>query len=130
MDIQLIQDILQVCVIPLLGVLTAYIVQYLRAKSNELKNIVDNDLAKKYIDMVTDTITSCVIATNQTFTDSLKTQDKFDAEAQEKAFNMTFEAVMSILSADAKKYLEEMTGDLNTYLRQNIEAEVNRQKIK
>jgi hypothetical protein len=35
---------------------------------------------------------------------------------------------MAILSDDAKEYITETTGDLNVYLTQLIEAEVNKNK--
>ena len=69
-----------------------------------------------------------VIATNQTYVESLKKQGKFDAEAQKVAFNQTYEAVMCILSEEAKEYLNEAVGDLNLYITQKIEAEVQLNK--
>jgi len=36
--------------------------------------------------MLDDTITKCVIATNQTYVDSLKDKNAFDKAAQEEAF--------------------------------------------
>ena len=33
--LSILQQIFEVCIIPLLGILTAYIVQYIKAKSNE-----------------------------------------------------------------------------------------------
>ena len=38
---------------------------------------------------------------------------------------MTLNAVMEILSEDAKKYLSEAFGDLNSYITSQIEASVN-----
>ena len=125
----LLYEILQVCVIPLLGVLTAYIVKFINAKSAEIQHKVDNDNADKYIAMVADTISACVIATNQTYVDALKKQNAFTAEAQKEAFNLTYNAVMNILTEDAKKYLTEIYGDVTTYITNKIEAEVNLSKI-
>ena len=65
-------QIFELCVIPLLGVLTMYLVQFIRKKSQEITDKTDSDLADKYIKMLTDTITTCVIATNQTYVESLK----------------------------------------------------------
>ena len=75
--------------------------------------------------MLAVTIENCVIATNQTYVEALKAAGKFDAEAQKTAFNMTKNAVMAILSDEAKKYLETAVGDLNEYITQQIEAAVN-----
>ena len=121
----LLSDIFEVCVLPLLGVLTMYIVKFIQVKSTEITNKVDNDLVDKYVAMLAVTIENCVIATNQTYVESLKQAGKFDAEAQKTAFNMTKNAVMAILSDEAKKYLESAVGDLNEYITQQIEAAVN-----
>ena len=128
MNSEIIQDIWQICIIPILGILTAFIVKFLKTKSEEILGKVDNDIAKKYIYLITDTITNCVIATNQTYVDSLKKEGKFDEEAQKIAFEKTLNAVLAILSEDAKTYIKETTGDLNTYLSQMIEAEVSKNK--
>ena len=122
-------QIFDLCIIPLLGVLTMYLVQFIRMKSQEITDKTENELADKYIQMLTDTITACVIATNQTYVDSLKKQGKFDAEAQKEAFNLTFNAVMAVLSDEAKHYLASIYGDLTTYITTRIEAEVNVSKI-
>ena len=125
----LLYEILQVCIIPLLGVLTAYIVKFINVKSGEIQNKVENDLADKYIAMVTDTISACVIATNQTYVETLKKQNAFTAEAQKEAFQLTYNAVMAILTDDAKEYLAEIYGDVAAYITNKIEAEVNISKI-
>ena len=123
--LELLTDIFEVCIIPLLGVLTAYVVKYIQVKSNEITAKSENELIDKYTKMLADTITACVKATNQTYVDALKKQDKFDMEAQKNAFDMTLNSVLDILNADAKEYLSEAFGDLNTYITQQIEASVN-----
>ena len=120
----LLSDIFEVCVLPLLGVLTMYIIKFIQVKSTEITNKVDNDLIDQYVAMLAVTIEICVIATNQTYVESLKQAGKFDAEAQKTAINMTKNAVMAILSDEAKKYLENAVGDLNEYITQQIEATV------
>ena len=124
MTMTLLTQIMEVVVIPLLGILTAYVVKIVNAKLEEVSANRKNELEKKYIDMLNDTISDCVIATTQTYVESLKKQGSFNAEAQKKAFNQTYGAVMSILSEEAKKYLNEAIGDLNLYITQKIEAEV------
>lgn len=117
-------DIIQVCIIPLLGIITKYLVDFLQAKRDEINDKIDNETAEKYTEMIFDTVTACVIATNQTYVNSLKEQGKFDEEAQKKAFDITMSAVLDILSDDVKKYMEEFTGDLNAYITNLIEAQV------
>ena len=125
---EFITNIFQVCIIPLLGVLTTFLVKWLQIKSSELQIKMDNEVANKYMDMLTNTITECVLATNQTYVEALKQQNKFDLEAQKIAFDKTSEAVMAILTEDAKKYLESAVGDLELFIKQKIEAEVNLNK--
>lgn len=125
---EIVIQIIQVCVIPLLGILTKYLVDYLTAKRNEINSKTDNETAQKYTNMIYQTVVDCVIATNQTYVESLKKSGSFDEAAQKEAFNRTMSAVMTILSDDAKEYITEATGDLNTYLTQLIEAEVNKRK--
>ena len=125
---QMIESIFQVCIIPLLGVLTTYFVKWVNAKRVEIQTTVDDATLKKYMDMLADTITDCVIATNQTYVESLKQQGKFDAEAQAEAFKMTSTAVLEILNDEAKVYLSTAVGDLQTFITKKIEAEVNLNK--
>lgn len=120
----LLYDIFDLCIVPLMGVLVVYLVQYIKAKGNEISANVDSELASKYILMLTTTISDCVVATNQTYVNTLKAAGKFDKEAQDKAFQMTYDAVMDILTDDAKEYLANFYGDLTLYLTKRIEAEV------
>ena len=125
MTSELLTQIFQVCIIPLLGVLTTFIIKWINVKSNQIQKNNNNALANKYIQMLTDTINSCVIATNQTYVESLKKQGKFDAEAQKQAFEQTTQAVLTILSQEAKDYLANIYGDLDKYISEKIEASVN-----
>ena len=127
----LLSSIFEVCIIPLLGVLTAYAVAFLKAKKEEIlakiatnKTQEEKELTSKYLNMVEKTVTDCVMATNQTYVDSLKQEGKFDAEAQKTAFNKTLDAVLAILTDDAKVYLTQIFGDLNVYLTNLIECQV------
>lgn len=125
---EIVIQIIQVCVIPLLGILIKFLVDFLSAKRDELNSKTDSKIAQKYTNMVCQTVIDCVIATNQTYVESLKKSGNFDEAAQKEAFNRTMNAVITILSDDAKEYITEATGDLNTYLTQLIEAEVNKHK--
>lgn len=126
--LEMLQQIFQVCIIPLLGVLTTYLVMFIKNKSAALQEQTDNELYKKYIALLDETITKCVIATNQTYVEALKNKNAFDPEAQKKAFEMTYQSVLAILSKDAQEYLTEAVGDLNAYIVKSIEAQVNANK--
>lgn len=124
----LLYQIFELCIIPLLGLLVKYAGDFLVAYSEKLKEQTNSQREKEYIEKITNTIKTCVIATNQTYVDTLKAQGKFDKEAQEIAFKQTYAAVVSILNDDIKEYIVMISGDLNLYLTQKIEAEVNKSK--
>ena len=128
MSIEMITQLFDLVIIPLLAALTVYAVKWINAQANNLKNKTDNDILDKYLEMLANTVSKCVIATNQTYVESLKKEGKFDAEAQKVAFEKTYDAVMSIISIDMVEYLTEFVGDFETFLMQSIEAEVNANK--
>lgn len=124
----LIPALFQVVILPLLAILTKYLVSWIKVKTNELQQKNDNELYDKYLGLLETTIVDCVIATNQTYVDALKAEGKFDAEAQKIAFTKTYEAVLQILTEDAKEYLTNALGDFNAFVNAKIEASVNTSK--
>lgn len=125
---EIIIQIFEVCLIPLLGVLTSFLVKWLNAKSKQIITEVNNEIGDKYLQMATETITMCVIATNQTYVEALKQQGTFDAAAQKIAFEKTYDAVMILLTTEAKEYLAAVYGDLQEFLSKRIEKAVNENK--
>lgn len=125
---EILQNLFVVVIIPLLGLITKYVVQFFAVKNEEIKNTTDNETFKKYFDLLNKTVTNCVIATNQTYVDALKDKNAFTAEAQKEALQKTYTAIMDILSADAITYLTNATGDLQSYILNLIEAQVKENK--
>jgi hypothetical protein len=68
----LLQEIFEMCIVPLLGILTCYAVNYIKVKTKELNTNNSNKILAKYLTMLSDTICNCVIATNQTYVNILK----------------------------------------------------------
>ena len=120
----IVAQIFEVVILPLLSIGTVYLISLIRTKIQELKLQKDTELYHKYLDMLENTIINCVLSTTQTYVDSLKKEGKFDADAQKIAFTKTYTNVMKILSEDARKYLENAIGDLETYVYNRIESEV------
>lgn len=126
--IEITNTIFQMVLIPLLIALTTYAVKWINAKANNLKASTENEYAQKYIDMLNDTITSTVIAINQTYVDALKDKNAFDKAAQEEAFKRVFDMVQATLTEEANKYLNEAIDDLNLYITIKIEEAVKENK--
>lgn len=120
----ILNQIFQIAIIPLIGACALYLVALINAKKKQIEEKTENEKAKEYLDMLNDTITKCVITTSQTYVEALKNKNAFDAEAQKAAFQMTYDAVMKLITADAQKYLIKIVGDLNTYIYNAIESEV------
>lgn len=121
----IISEIFQVVLIPLLALLVKYFGQFVHTKAEEIKQKNDDATFQKYITMLDNTIVNAVTATSQTYVESLKAQGKFDAEAQKTAFEMSYKAIMAVLGEEAKDYLSSAVGDLNKYITDAIERQVN-----
>lgn len=126
--LDVLQQVFDIFLVPVLTALTFFLVRFIQSKTTELKSKTDDETLKKYLDMLDKTIVDCVLATNQTYVESLKGQNAFTKEAQMEAFKKTYNAVMAILTEDAKEYLNETLGDLSGYITTKIEAEVNTNK--
>lgn len=121
--------VFQMCILPLFAILTKYLVAWIEIKIGELTEQKNDAQFTKYMTLLQDTVISCVIATNQTYVDTLKAQGKFDLEAQKVALQKTYDAVMAILTEDAVKYLNSVLGDFDAYVNTMIESQVNLQKV-
>lgn len=127
--IQVLQEVFNLVLIPLLGIVAKYFIQFVSIKIEEIKVKQTNAEAIKYLDQIDKAVTNCVIATNQTYVESMKNKNAFDGEAQKVAFQMTYDALMATLTAEAKNFLAMAYGDVEVYLRTLIEAKVNTNKI-
>lgn len=126
---ELLKEVFEICIIPLLGILTGFLVKIIKTKSDEIAVKTDNEIAQKYISMLAQTVSDCVCATNQTYVETLKERNEFGVEAQKEAFERTYQSILAVLSEDALAYLETIYEDFHGYLEKKIEAEVNLQKV-
>lgn len=125
MGTQMLQDIFFTCLLPLIGILCSYAIIFVKSKVSELKENNNNELFNKYLDMLVDFVETCVVATNQTYVDSLKAQGRFGPEEQNIAYHKTFDAVKAIMTEEMQKVLSEVYTDLDFYISQLIQERVN-----
>lgn len=126
--LSILDQVFDVCLVPLLGLATAVFIAFIKQKMNESKEKIDNELADKYLGMLEMTIIDCIRATNQTYVNALKDKNAFDGDAQKEALKLTTEAVLKILSDDAKEYLSHFVGDLDEIIKEKIEANIEEVK--
>lgn len=122
--VAVLEQTFELLIYPVISLVGVYLTYLISVKIKELKQKTNDETAKKYLDMLNETISSAVLATTQTYVESLKKQGKFDAEAQKAAFTQTYEAVMKVLTAEAVKYITASVGDIETYITNRIEADV------
>lgn len=127
--IELLNQIFSLCIVPLLGILTTYLINLIRTKKNDLIVATNNDLTARYLDFLSKTIETCVIATNQTYVNALKDKNAFDEDAQKEAFRLTYEAVINIVNEDVQRVLMMVVDDLELYITERIETEVAWNKL-
>lgn len=108
-------------IIPLLPILTAYVVAFIKKKTQELETKIQNDNANKYINIAENAISTSVGAVMQTYVDSLKKSGTFDSEAQNIAFSDAKVKALSIMGEATKEALKESYGDIDTFIDNKIE---------
>lgn len=96
--------------------------------AKSIREIAEAKTDNKFALELADAMADAVEATSQTYVDDLKTQGAFDEAAQKEAIKRAGAACLLLLSEKAKKWLNEITDDVNAYLETKIEAEVRRQK--
>ncbi len=125
---ELLPIIIQTVFIPLLIALSGFIVKWINAKANQLKEKAKDDRYYLYIDILQELVTKTVIMVNQTYVDELKKENAFTKEAQIEAFNKVYETVVQSLSEDVYSYLEQIIGNLSDYITVLIESSVKIEK--
>ena len=121
-------ELLQAIATAAIPVCAAYLVQYLRRKSEQIIAQTDNMTIKAFLVEATDAVSTAVTYTSQTFVDALKKEGKFDKDKQQEALKKSLDKAISLLSEPAKNALTDIYGNLEAYLTSKIEAEVRSQK--
>jgi hypothetical protein len=121
--------LLQAVATAAIPVCAAFLVQFLRKKSEQIGAQIDNMELKELLTEVTDAVSTAVTYTSQTYVDALKKEGIFDVEAQKIALETSLKMAISLLSESARSALATIYGNLDDYLVSKIEAEVRNQKM-
>ena len=121
-------ELLQAVATAAVPVCAAFLVQFLRRKSEQIGAQIDSLDTKELLAEVTEAVTTAVTYTSQTYVDALKKNGIFDKKAQLEALQKSKDKTLSLLSASARHALADIYGDLDAYLETKIEAEVRAQK--
>lgn len=126
---EFISSLLQAVIIAAIPVITGFLCKFLATKKNELAAKIDDENAKRLLEEACNAVMTAVICTNQTYVDSLKASGTFTPENQKEAFQKSYETALSIMSAEARDLIDELYGDIQTWLTAKIEAAVKQEKM-
>lgn len=121
-------ELLQAVAAAAVPVCAAFLVQFLRRKSEEIGAQVDSLTTKELLAEVTEAVTTAVTYTSQTYVDALKNAGKFDAEAQEEFAKKALTACLQSISPAAQRFIESAYDGIREYLTTRIEAKMRKQK--
>lgn len=108
-------------VLPLISFIGIKFTQWLNTK-------IKNDKGKTLMERATQIVLDAVRCVFQTYVDALKKSGGFDQKAQIYAFNLAKDTALKQLGDDAKAYISENYGDLQEWLKTEIEASINKLK--
>lgn len=124
----LLTELLYVVLIGAIPIVSKYLIQQIEAKKNEiLKDTKTNDFQNS-IDGAMSLVEKVVDYVSQTYVDALKKEGKFDAAAQQNAYNKAVEALEKLMDDDMKHVLINVYGDLSTWMKVAIESYIKSRK--
>ena len=93
------------------------------AKVKSLINTkIKNEKARNLLQGATNVVSNAVKATYQTYVESIKGTDAWTKDAQEEALKLAIAAARMQLSADVEKFINDNFGDVETWIKSQIEA--------
>ena len=108
-------------VLPLISFIGIKFTQWLNTK-------IKNDKGKALMERATQIVLDAVRCVFQTYVEALKKSGSFDQKAQIYAFNLAKDTALKQLGDDAKAYISENYGNLQEWLKTEIEASINKLK--
>jgi len=109
-----------------LTVVGGFIVRWINAK---IAGIQDEKV-QKILSGAVAIVSDGVKYTYQTYVEAIKGTDFWDADAQKNAMKQTVDYVKGTLTEQAKAYIIANYGDLETWIRQQVEVQINNAKNK
>lgn len=125
----ILKSIIYIIITSILPIIVPYIIKLLNAKIDELTANIENEKAKRYIDVIVDAISIAVTSVNQTYVDSLKEAGTFDEESASIAKRFAMQKAKDLITADSKQFIEMAYGDFDKYLENAIESYVRQEKL-
>ena len=126
---EFLQNVLYAVIIAVVPLITRLAIVYINTKIQQRASEIENENLKKYINAATEAVSLAVLSVQQTYTDSLKAAGKFDKEAQKTAKKLAIEKAKTLITQEAKSYVEMLYGDFELWVDETIETLVRESKI-
>ena len=92
----------------------------------QLKNYISTKLKdgnlKNFLNITLSSIQTAVKSTYQTYVESIKGTEDWTTDAQQTALNAALETAKASLSSDVQEYIKTTYGDVDTWIKTQIEA--------
>lgn len=125
---EFLQTLLFAIITAAVPVITTFVCKFLQALYEEHKGKIKNEKIQLILGQVTDMVAAAVETTTCTYVKQLKAENLFDAEAQKKAFNKTYDTVKKQLTVESTEIIQEVYGNVEVYLENKIEQFVEELK--
>ena len=124
----LLMELLYVVLIGTIPIVSKYLTQQIDVKKNEILKADKTKDFQHSIDGAMSLVEKVVDYVSQTYVDSLKKEGKFDAAAQQNAYNKAVDALDKLMDDDMKRVLIDVYGDLATWMKVAIESYIKNNK--
>jgi len=124
---QILMLIITTVLVPLLSWGVSVLIKLADAKIAQIKNETVRNAFTDARKELSAAVEAAVYETQQVFVDAIKKDGKFDKDAAQKAFNMSFDRTKEIMSNAGMAIIEDATGALNKLITAEIEKAVNTQ---
>lgn len=125
---EILNYILYIVLTAILPVVAKYTVNLIKTKikeSNVIANVTQNENISKIIENAFSNVMDAVLYINQIYVDALKSNGKFDKDAQKNAFNRAYTEALNMISDESKRVIEQTYGSFDKWLKLKIETSVN-----
>lgn len=119
---------LKIFIIGLFAAVAVYFIIRGLKISKEFEKNLKNEEVKYAMDRLNEILRKAVGAANQVIVNNAKEDGTFTASYGKKVKDEVFETVLKVLGDEGKQLLNEALGDLDQYISDGIEDEVDRRK--
>jgi hypothetical protein len=125
---EILSSLLQAVIVAVVPVLTTYLIKFLQARSAAWEAQLSNETAKRLIEEFSSAISTGVSSVTQTYVEDIKKSGEFNEDAQKEALLRARDTALSVMTEDAKHFIQNSYGDIEALIRAKIEETVKLHK--